>query len=64
MDAVLPDLEEAKSALKTLTKLDISELKSLKKPPIGVVMVLEAVCIILKIPPVRYKKGGEFIEDY
>mmetsp|Transcript_2541 Transcript_2541/g.306 ORF Transcript_2541/g.306 Transcript_2541/m.306 type:complete len:108 (+) Transcript_2541:664-987(+) len=27
-------------------------------------MVLEAVCIILKVPPIRYKKSGEYIQDY
>lgn len=64
LDAVWPDLESAKDSLKRLSKLDISELKSLHKPPATVKLVIEAVCMILKVPPARYKKGGEFIEDF
>jgi dynein heavy chain len=64
LNQVLPQLQAAKEALYTVSKNDISELKTLKKPPLTVKMILEAVCIILKVPPVRYKKGGNFIEDY
>ena len=64
LDIVMPELDNAREALKKLTKYEISELKALNKPPLPVRMVLEAVCIILGVPPARYKKGGEFVEDY
>lgn len=64
LDIVMPELDNAREALKKLTKYEISELKALNKPPLPVRMVLEAVCIILGVAPARYKKGGEFIEDY
>ena len=64
LDIVMPELDNAREALKKLSKYEISELKALNKPPLPVKMVLEAVCIILGVPPARYKKGGEFVEDY
>ena len=64
LDIVMPELDNAREALKKLTKYEISELKTLNKPPLPVRMVFEAVCIILGVPPARYKKGGEFVEDY
>lgn len=64
LDIVMPELDNARQALQKLSKYEISELKTLKKPPLPVKMVLEAVCNILGVPPARYKKGGEFVEDY
>jgi dynein heavy chain, axonemal len=64
LDIVMPELDNAREALGKLTKYEISELKAFNKPPLPVKMVLEAVCIILGVPPARYKKGGEFVEDY
>lgn len=64
IDNVMPELNNARFALKQLSKLDITELKSLTKPPSTVKMVLEAVCVLLNVPPTRYKKGGVFIEDF
>jgi len=48
LDRALPALEAASNALKALNKSDITEVKSMAKPPAGVVMVLEAVMILLK----------------
>lgn len=48
LDKALPALEAAQTALKTLSKGDITEVKSMAKPPPGVVMVMEAVLILLK----------------
>eukprot|EP00441_Pelagodinium_beii_P004847 CAMPEP_0197703776 /NCGR_PEP_ID=MMETSP1338-20131121/125607_1 /TAXON_ID=43686 ORGANISM="Pelagodinium beii, Strain RCC1491" /NCGR_SAMPLE_ID=MMETSP1338 /ASSEMBLY_ACC=CAM_ASM_000754 /LENGTH=685 /DNA_ID=CAMNT_0043287675 /DNA_START=74 /DNA_END=2132 /DNA_ORIENTATION=+ len=45
LDEVLP------AANASLSKADIQELKALGKPPIGVGVVLEAVCILLNEPP-------------
>ena len=47
LDLALPALEAAVHALDSLKKSDISEVKSMLKPPDAVVMVMEAVCILL-----------------
>ena len=47
----MPALENALSSLKNLTKADIVEVKSLKNPPEGVKMVMEATCIMFNLPP-------------
>ncbi|KAL8430370.1 hypothetical protein Efla_001135 [Eimeria flavescens] len=41
---VMPTLLNAEEALKKLSKADITELKSMKSPPSGVVKVMEALC--------------------
>lgn len=43
---VLPVLESAERAVKILNKNDIYEIKSMKSPPQGVKLVMEAVCIL------------------
>ena len=53
----LPALKSAVQALKTLTKSDIVVVKSMRKPPPGVRLVLETVCIVLKVKPVKNQKG-------
>lgn len=40
-------LKEAEEALSKLNKNDISEIKGFPNPPLIVVMVLEAVCVLL-----------------
>lgn len=45
----LPALRSAVEALKELTSSDIVVVKSMKKPPEGVKLVLAAVCIVLKV---------------
>jgi len=47
LDKALPALEAAATALNSLNKGDISEVKGMAKPPQGVVMVLEAVMVLL-----------------
>ena len=47
LDKALPALEAASEALNALNKSDITEVKSMAKPPTGVVLVLEAVMILL-----------------
>ena len=51
LDKALPALEAASLALNSLNKSDITEIKSMAKPPDGVVMVLEAVMILLNEKP-------------
>lgn len=53
LDEALPALEAALASLKSLNKNDVTEVKSMKSPPAGVTLVMEAVCIMKKIPPKR-----------
>lgn len=39
------------AALKSLNKNDITELKALTRPPDGVRLVIETVCIMKKVAP-------------
>lgn len=49
----MPALESAISALNTLKPADITEVKSMKSPPDGVKLTLEAVCVMKGIKPDR-----------
>jgi len=62
----LPMLEAAIKALNTLSKNDIVEVKGMKSPPAGVKLVLEAVCIMKEVKPVRMKdaQSGRMVDDY
>jgi hypothetical protein len=44
-------LEAAEASLKALNKGDITEVKAMKRPPVGVILVIEAICIIKKVKP-------------
>ncbi len=46
---IIPALESAVKALKTLSKNDIVEVKAMKKPPPGVKLTMEAVCLMMKV---------------
>ena len=63
----MPILEAALEALDTLTVADIAQVKAMTSPPKGVRIVMEAVCVMLSIPPDRVKdpEGGLLmIKDY
>lgn len=62
----LPILEAALSALNTLTTADIAVVKTMKSPPIGVRIVMEAVCILKEMKPdkVPNPSGVGTVEDY
>ncbi|KAF5288993.1 hypothetical protein FQA39_LY03872 [Lamprigera yunnana] len=47
----MPILESALEALNTLTPADITIVKSMKNPPKGVKLVMEAVCILKGVKP-------------
>jgi dynein heavy chain len=47
----LPALEAAKAALDTIKPSDIVIVKSMNNPPIGVRVVMAAVCVLKGIPP-------------
>jgi dynein heavy chain len=51
---VLPILNAANHALNTLTSQDIQIVKTMKNPPTGVKLVMEAICI-LKVNFFRYR---------
>ncbi len=51
LDEALPALDAAVTALNSLTKGDITEVKSFAKPPALVQTVMEAVCILLSEKP-------------
>ena len=63
----IPMLNDALAALNTLTKADITEVKAMKKPPAGVKLVMEAVCILKGVKPemVKDPAGGlRKVKDY
>jgi dynein heavy chain len=63
----MPMLEAALNALNTLTKNDITEVKSMKSPPSGVKLVMEAVCIMKGIKPRKINDpagGVKKVDDY
>ncbi|XP_037136748.1 dynein heavy chain 7, axonemal [Syngnathus acus] len=62
----MPILEAALSALDTLTQNDITLVKSMKSPPSGVKLVMEAICILKKIKCDRLTDpaSGKKVEDY
>lgn len=44
-------LEAAEASLKALNKGDITEVKAMKRPPVGVLLVIEAMCIVNNVKP-------------
>ncbi|XP_068140477.1 dynein axonemal heavy chain 7 [Drosophila tropicalis] len=62
----LPILDAALAALNTLTTADIAVVKTMKSPPIGVRIVMEAVCILKDVKPDRVPNpsGVGTVEDY
>eukprot|EP00924_Labyrinthula_sp_SR-Ha-C_P001265 maker-scaffold_7-snap-gene-19.73-mRNA-1 protein AED:0.01 eAED:0.01 QI:0/0/0/1/1/1/2/0/4142 len=67
LDAALPALDEAVACLNKLKKADLDEVKSLKTPPKGVKLTIEAACIMFNIKPIMVKdpnKLGAKLKDY
>lgn len=61
----IPALEAALDALNTLKPADIFVVKSMKNPPYGVKLVLEAVCVLKGLKPDRKPDAsGRIVEDY
>lgn len=58
--------EEAVASLKSLNKNDVVEVRAMTRPPLGVKMVVEAVCIMKEVKPKKIAgdKPGERINDY
>jgi len=67
LDEALPALDEAVKCLKELKKADIDEVKALGKPPYGVKLTMEAVCIMFNVKPDKINdpdNPGKKISDY
>lgn len=59
MDEAMPIWESAIAALDVIKRPDLVEMKALNNPPGGVVLTLQAVCIIMgKTPNMRNKASG------
>ncbi|XP_029455356.1 dynein heavy chain 1, axonemal [Rhinatrema bivittatum] len=66
LDEALPALDAALASLKSLNKNDVTEVRAMQRPPVGVKLVIEAVCIIkgIKAKKVPGEKPGSKIDDY
>lgn len=66
LDEALPAFNSAMAALKNLSKGDITEVKSMKNPPSGVVLVSEALCHMFTVEPkiIKDPNGPGKTKDY
>ncbi|KAG7311248.1 hypothetical protein JYU34_002280 [Plutella xylostella] len=66
LSEALPILESALAALDTLTPQDITFIKTMKSPPRGIRLVMEAICILKDVKPDKLPNpsGVGTIEDY
>lgn len=60
--------DAALASLKSLSKNDVVEVKSMQKPPAGVRLVIEAVCIMQGVKPKKIagekvSVGVNFLDD-
>lgn len=62
----LPILDAAMAALNTLTPADITIVKTMKNPPKGIKLVMEAICILKDIKPdkIPNPSGMGLMEDF
>uniref|UniRef100_A0A4W3IMR6 Dynein axonemal heavy chain 1 n=1 Tax=Callorhinchus milii TaxID=7868 RepID=A0A4W3IMR6_CALMI len=66
LDEALPALDAALASLKSLNKNDVTEVRAMQRPPVGVKLVIEAVCIMKGIKPKKVpgEKPGTKVDDY
>lgn len=66
LSEAIPKLEEANAALQTLTSQDISVVRTMRAPPMGVKIVMEGICIMKDVKPERVPNpsGVGVLEDY
>ena len=48
--------DAAVASLKSLNKGDVVEVRALQRPPLGVKLVIDAVCIMKEIKPKKVRK--------
>ena len=53
MHQAIPILNDALAALDTIKEADIAYIKKLTNPPSAIKLVLEAVCVVLDVKPVK-----------
>ncbi|CAB3221174.1 unnamed protein product [Arctia plantaginis] len=61
LEEAMPALRAAEQALQELNRNDIVEVKAMKKPPQGVVLVIESLCVVFDIKPIK-EPGASFGE--
>ncbi|NWU63519.1 DYH1 protein, partial [Pterocles burchelli] len=66
LSEALPALDAALASLRNLNKSDVTEVRAMQRPPLGVKMVIEAVCIMKEIKPKKVpgEKLGTKVDDY
>ncbi|KAJ8259834.1 hypothetical protein GJAV_G00174010 [Gymnothorax javanicus] len=66
LDEALPALDAALESLKSLNKNDVTEVRAMQRPPQGVKLVMEALCIMKGIKPKKVPgdKPGTKVDDY
>ncbi|XP_016065513.1 PREDICTED: dynein heavy chain 1, axonemal [Miniopterus natalensis] len=66
LDEALPALDAALASLRNLNKNDVTEVRAMQRPPPGVKLVIEAVCILKGIKPKKVpgEKPGSKVDDY
>ncbi|KAJ8395762.1 hypothetical protein AAFF_G00029990 [Aldrovandia affinis] len=66
LDEALPALDAALKSLKSLNKNDVTEVRAMQRPPQGVRLVIEAVCIMKGMRPKKVpgEKPGTRVDDY
>ncbi|CAD7946598.1 unnamed protein product [Amoebophrya sp. A25] len=67
LDEALPALQAAVSALNSLSKGDIVEVKAMKSPPPGVILTTQALCIMFDVAPMKIKDpagGNKKVDDF
>nr|XP_054101684.1 dynein axonemal heavy chain 1 isoform X2 [Callithrix jacchus] len=66
LDEALPALDTALASLRNLNKNDLTEVRAMQRPPPGVKLVIEAVCIMRGIKPKKVpgEKLGTKVDDY
>ncbi|XP_071943674.1 dynein axonemal heavy chain 1-like isoform X2 [Antedon mediterranea] len=66
LNEALPALDAALASLKSLNRNDVVEVRAMQRPPAGVRMVIEAVCIMkgVKAKKVAGEKPGTKVDDY
>lgn len=60
--SVLPELQASINSLKKLTKGQMSEIKSVKKPSKAILTLMTGVCIIMGVEPKMVKREGAYAE--
>ncbi|XP_063895398.1 dynein axonemal heavy chain 1 [Helicoverpa armigera] len=61
LEEAMPALRAAEKALQELNRNDVVEVKAMKKPPAGVVLVIESLCVVFDIKPIK-EPGASFGE--